>query len=226
MRFAEHIRAEGQQIPAVEILVDERHIQSVLVAARFLFYLRAVGIQVVHVLYHIGNAVLVVVPFLFPIFGKKIFAVCEHGRLLRDGHTVIQIHSVCFHFIGVHHGFRDFFCIQFIHRQGQNVPAFRIPHQHIVRLVQYVRAIPVGTVLFQINILIHVCIHCVYVILFIFFVEGVQNFLQVPCFNRHLIIQHANRCILLYVAFKLCHQFLIGKCSSAAALSTCGETGY
>ena len=57
------------------------------------------------------------------------------------------------------------------------MPAFRISHQHIVRLIKNIGAVTVRTVLFQIDILIHIRVHGIYVIFFIFFIKGIQNLL-------------------------------------------------
>ena len=219
MRIAEHIGAERQKIPRIEVLIDERHIQPVLTAVRLLPDLLAVGIQAVHCLHHVGNAVLVVVPFVLPILGEQVLAVGEHGGLLRDGHAVIELEPVRLQFVYVHNGLRNVGDLQLLRGQRQHMPALGIAHEHIVRLIQHIGTVAVGTVLLKVDILIHVCVDRVDVVLCIPLVEGVEHLLQMPRFDRHLIVEHADGGVLLDLAFELRHQFVVCKRSASRALS-------
>ena len=223
MRFAEHIGAEGEQIPRIEILIDERHIQAVAAAVRRLLHLLAVRIQTVHGLHHVGDVVVIFVPGRLPVRREQVLAVGQHGGLLRDGHSIIQIESVRLKKIDVHDGLRKLSDLQPLRRKGQDVSAFGVAHEHVVRLVEHVGAVSVWAVLFQIDILIHVGVHGVDVVFRIPLVEGVQHLLQMARLDRHLVVEYADGGIALDFPFELCHEFFIGICSPARAPRTGGK---
>ena len=226
MRIAEHIGTERQKIPRIKVLIDERHIQPVSVAVRFLPDLTAIGVQVVHGLHHVRNAVFVVVPFAFPVLGQKISAVGEHGGLLRDGHAVIELEPVCLQLVDVHDRLRNVCDIQLLRGKGQDMPALGIAHEHVVRLIEHVGAVSVRPVLLEVDILIHIGVDGVDVVRGIAFVEGVQHFLQMPRFDRHLIVEHANGGVLLDLAVELRHEFLIGERTPPRTLRTGGKRAH
>ena len=97
------------------------------------------------------------------------------------------------------------------------MPALRIPHEHIVGLIQNVGSVPVGAVLFEVDVLIHVGVHRLHVVFGVPLVEGIQNFLKMPRLHRHLIVEDTDDGILFDVAFKLCHEFFIGERAAARA---------
>ena len=106
------------------------------------------------------------------------------------------------------------------------MPALGIAHEHIVRLIEHIGTVPVRSVLLKIDILIHVCIDRVDVVRGIAFVEGVQHLLQMPRFDRHLIVEHANGGVLLDLTLKLRHEFLIGERTSPRTLRTGGKHAH
>ena len=160
---------------------------------------------------------MVVIPFFLPICGEQVFAVGEDGGLLRHGHPVVKVEPVRFELIYVHHRLRDRINVELFGGEGQDMPALRIPHEHIVRLIQNVGSVPVGAVLFEVDVLIHVGVHRLHVVFGVPLVEGIQNFLKMPRLHRHLIVEDTDDGILFDVAFKLCHEFFIGERAAARA---------
>ena len=78
----------------------------------------------------------------------------------------------------------------------------RVLHQHIIGLIQHVRAIAVRAIVCQIQILIHVSIHRSNSVLRILCIKCINQFLKISLGNRRIILQNTNRYILFQRSVK------------------------
>ena len=65
-----------------------------------------------------------------------------------------------------------------------------ILHKYVVCLIKHVGTVSVGTVQFQVGIFVHVGVHSLNVLPCVFFIEGVEQVVQVTFLFCRVVFQH------------------------------------
>ena len=206
----EDIAAVGEEISCGKVLIVQRlHIAELRTVGGG-FDLGGKSVKIRPVFHHVGDTVLVVVPFLLPVFGEQVFAVVEKGLLHVDGNGEGVLRLSHLHPIGIPGLFGDLrIGLHLLDGKGLDVLVECIAHEDVVRLIDDVGSVPRRAELFEVGIGAHVGVHRLDAVLRIFFVEGAEKLVKIPRLLRRIVVEDLQGHIFFQNACKTFLRFLI-----------------